>query len=209
MNKRLTAIRSILRDEFPEATTSLDYDSPFQLLVATILSAQCTDERVNIVTKELFAAYPDAQSMARADIDDIKRLIFSTGFYNNKAKNIQEMSRMLLDKFDGVIPNDIEILTKLPGVARKTANVVLGSAYGLAQGVVVDTHVQRISKRLGLTKEKSPDKIERDLMRILPKSDWIWFAHSLVLFGRSTCKAKKPLCATCPLNNICPSAFKC
>lgn len=208
MKKNLPIILDELKKKYPDVTTSLDYETPFQLLIATILSAQCTDERVNIVTKELFAKYPDAKTMAKAELADLKRIIFSTGFYNSKAKNILASSQMIIEKFNGTIPDTMDALTLLPGVARKTANCVLGSAFQKAEGVVVDTHVQRITRRLGLTKERTPEKIEQDLMKILPKSDWIWFSHTLVEFGRETCDARKPKCDQCPLQEVCPFAKK-
>ncbi len=206
MKKNVKFILTKLRLRYPDVTTSLDYDTPFQLLIATILSAQCTDDRVNIVTQELFADYPDAASMAKADIADIKRIIYSTGFYNNKAKNILATAQMIVANFDSKTPDTMNDLTNLPGVARKTANCVLGAAFQKAEGVVVDTHVHRITQRLGLSKENTPEKIEQDLMKLLPRSEWIRFSHSLVLFGREVCDARKPACDKCPLLEVCPSA---
>ena len=208
MKKNIDFIIEKLKTHYPEAKTSLDFATPFQLLIATILSAQCTDERVNIVTKDLFKKYPDAKSMANADIEDIKKLIYSTGFYNNKAKNIKATAEKIADKYSGETPDNMAELTDLPGVARKTANCVLGTAYNKPVGVVVDTHVQRISRRLGLTVANSPEKIEKDLMKIIPQNEWIWFSHCLVQFGRDVCNARKPKCTECPLQEICPSAKK-
>jgi endonuclease-3 len=178
------------------------------LLVATILSAQCTDKRVNIVTPALFAAYPTPRALADAKLDDIKQLIKSTGFYNNKAKSIQLSARMVCDVYQGKVPETMEELLKLPGVARKTANVVLGNWYHRNDGVVVDTHVKRLSGRLGLTKVDNPEQIERDLVAQFPQAEWTELSLRLIEHGRQICFARKPNCAGCPLQNICPSAFQ-
>lgn len=197
-------IISILKSTYPGARCSLDHQDPFQLLIATILSAQCTDARVNLVTPALFRKYPGPAEMAKAAPADLEKLIHSTGFYKNKALSIKEASKSIVGNFGGKVPRTMEELLTLRGVARKTANVVLGSAYGIASGVVVDTHVKRLAFRLGLTKETDPVKIEQDLMKALPKTAWIWFAHALVLHGRSVCDARKPLCGECPLEKRCP-----
>ncbi len=193
-----------LKKAYPEAYCSLDHQSPYELLMATILSAQCTDERVNQVTPALFKKYPDPARMAAAPLPDLERLVHSTGFYKNKALALKEASREITEKFNGKVPRTMDELLTLRGVARKTANVVLGSAYGIAAGVVVDTHVKRLAFRLGLSKHTDPGKIEQDLMKALPKEDWIWFAHALVLHGRAVCDARKPLCEKCPVEKLCP-----
>ena len=195
-----------LRREFPEARTALAHEDPFQLLVATILSAQCTDQRVNMVTPALFRKYPGPENFSRADIRDIEEMIRSTGFFHAKAKSIKGCCTALVRDHGGKVPRDIDELVKLPGVGRKTANVVLGSAFGIAAGVVVDTHVKRLAGRLGLTRQENPEKIEQDLVKIVPKADWIVFSHLLIWHGRKTCAARKPQCPACVLSDICPSA---
>jgi endonuclease-3 len=195
--RRLTAL-------YPDATCSLDYESPLQLLVATMLSAQCTDERVNNVTPALFARYPDAIALAGANLETLEALIKSTGFYRNKAKNIRGASQMILERFDGQVPQTMEALTQLPGVARKTANVVLAHGFGINAGVTVDTHVKRLSRRLGLTNEDNPVKVERALMPLLPQSDWENWSIRLIYHGRAVCKARKPNCGDCVLVDLCP-----
>ncbi|MFO8040354.1 MAG: endonuclease III [Sodalinema sp.] len=195
--RRLTAL-------YPDATCSLDYESPLQLLVATMLSAQCTDERVNNVTPALFARYPDAIALAGANLETLEALIKSTGFYRNKAKNIRGASQMILERFDGQVPQTMEALTQLPGVARKTANVVLAHGFGINAGVTVDTHVKRLSQRLGLTDEENPVKVERALMPLLPQSDWENWSIRLIYHGRAVCKARKPNCGDCVLVDLCP-----
>jgi endonuclease-3 len=197
-------IARCLAKHYPDAICSLDFRTPLELLVATILSAQCTDVRVNLVTKSLFAKYPTAAHYAQAKLPELERDIQSTGFYHNKAKSIQNCCRMLLERFDGQVPRDMDELVKLPGVGRKTANVVLGTAYGIAVGVVVDTHVTRISIRLGLTQEKNPEKIERDLMGQFAKKEWIALSHRLIQHGRRICVARRPKCDECPLLSLCP-----
>ncbi len=193
-----------LKKAYPEAYCSLDHGSPFELLMATILSAQCTDERVNMVTPALFRKYPGPAQMAAAPLPDLERLVHSTGFYKNKALSLKEASKAIMADFGGEVPRTMDELLTLRGVARKTANVMLGSAYGIAAGVVVDTHVKRVAFRLGLTRHTDPVKIERDLMKAVPKQDWIWFAHALVLHGRAVCDARKPLCEKCPALAFCP-----
>lgn len=203
--KDLAPFLSYLKELFPQAECALIFQTPFQLLVATILSAQCTDKQVNKVTPSLFEKYPDAESMAKAPIESIEELIHSTGFYKNKAKNIKAMSISLVEKFGGVVPDNMEDLTSLAGVGRKTANVVLGNAFHIP-GMVVDTHVKRITNRYGLTKNSDPEKIEQDLMKIIPRENWTEVSHQLVLFGRTVCDAKKPKCIECNVNNLCPSS---
>jgi endonuclease-3 len=195
-----------LKRLYPEAPCTLNYETPVQLLVATILSAQCTDERVNLVTPALFARFPDAPALAKADVEEIETLIRSTGFYRNKAKNIIGACRMIMAEFGGEVPKRMEELLKLPGVARKTANVVLAHAYDIHQGVTVDTHVKRLSQLLGLTEYTDPIRIERDLMRLLPQPEWENWSIRLVYHGRAICKARKPECYACTLADLCPSA---
>ena len=197
-------IAGILREHYPDAKCELDYQTPLQLLIATILSAQCTDDRVNLVTKSLFRKYPDAAAYANAPQKDLEREIQSTGFYHNKAKSIQSCCQSLLERYDGQVPHDIEKMIELPGIGRKTANVVLGTAFGIASGIVVDTHVTRVSQRLGLTQEKNPEKIEQDLLRQFPRKEWIAISNRMVHHGRYVCTARKPQCDTCPLGSICP-----
>jgi endonuclease-3 len=193
-----------LRRDYADVECALIHDTPFQLLVATVLSAQCTDERVNIVTKELFAKYPRAKDLAAVPVKEIEKLVQSTGFFRNKAKNIKALSERLTKEFDGEVPQDLDILVNLPGVGRKTANVVLGTAFGIPTGVVVDTHVGRISKRLGLTENTDAVKIERDLIELLPRKEWIDYSHRMIHHGRRVCKARKPLCEECGFKKICP-----
>jgi endonuclease-3 len=192
-----------LKRLYPDAVCSLDYETPVQLLVATILSAQCTDERVNKVTPELFRKYPDAPSLASADPDDIVALVRSTGFYRNKAKNIQAACRMIVTEFGGEVPRTMAEMVRLPGAARKTANVVLAHAYGLNAGVTVDTHVKRLCGRLGLTQHIDPIHIERDLMKLLPQPDWENWSIRLIYHGRAVCNARKPACDRCELSDLC------
>lgn len=205
-SKKLRAQEVLIRlkAEYPDATCSLDYESPVQLLVATILSAQCTDERVNKVTPHLFGKYPTAEDMAIADLNDLETLVRSTGFYRNKAKNIQGSCRMIVEEFDGGVPQTMPELLKLPGVARKTANVVLAHAFGINAGVTVDTHVKRLTHRLGLTEYTDPKRIERDLMQLLPQPDWENWSIRLIYHGRAVCSARKPECDRCFLADLCP-----
>ena len=200
-------ILTILKELYPDATCSLTYDSPVQLLVATILSAQCTDERVNKVTPELFARFPDAIALANADRETLETLIRSTGFYRNKAKNIQGACQKIVKDFNSKVPQTMEELLLLSGVARKTANVVLAHAFGIKAGVTVDTHVKRLSQRLGLTKATDPVKIEKDLMPLLPQKDWENFSIRIIYHGRQICKARKPNCQDCQLAFLCPSSL--
>ena len=205
MKTRKNIIIARLKIEFPQARTALEFSNPLQLLISTILSAQCTDVRVNIVTPVLFAKYRSAKEFADADRSELEAEIRSTGFYRMKAKHIMETCAALVVRFQGHVPKTMDELLSLPGVGRKTANCVLGGAYGIQSGIVVDTHVIRLANRLGLTKNDTPDKIEQDLMTLVPKSDWYRFSNLLILHGRKTCKARKPLCEKCVLANICPS----
>ena len=207
LQQNVISFRSYLKELFPAPECALEFNNSFQLLVATILSAQCTDKQVNKTTPALFAAYPDPLSMAKADIEDIEALIKSIGLYKGKAKNIRGAALAITENFGGEVPCTMEELVSLPGVGRKTANVVLGNAFGVP-GMVVDTHVKRISNRFGLTKNQDPEKIEADLMAIIPKNEWTDFSHRLVLFGRSICGARKPDCLNCGVSKICPSAVK-
>jgi endonuclease-3 len=206
--ERIKEIINILEKIYPEAKTALKFENPFQLLIATILSAQTTDERVNKVTSTLFKKFKKPEDFVNANLDEIMEEIKSINFYRNKAKNIKKLSEILVKEFNGKVPDKMEELIKLPGVARKTANVVLSQAYGKAEGIVVDTHVRRVSNRLGLTKNTDAEKIEKDLMKIIPEEKWIDFPFRLILFGRNICKAKNPDCKNCPLYKICPSKGK-
>ena len=193
-----------LRAAYPDATCALTHDSPLELLIATILSAQCTDTRVNLVTNDLFRKYRTASQFARMRLPTLERAIQSTGFFRNKAKNIKACCQQLAESYHGEVPQDMDALVQLPGVGRKTANVVLGTAYGLATGVVVDTHVSRLSQRLGLSSEKDPVKIEADLMELLPRKEWIDFSHRMIHHGRQVCSARKPRCDSCSMTKFCP-----
>jgi endonuclease-3 len=206
--ERVLKILELLDKEYPDAKTALHYTSPLEILIATILSAQCTDKRVNIVTKSLFKKYKTAQDYANADLAELEEDIRSTGFYRNKAKNIKNAGRMLVEKYNSHVPRTMEEILELPGVARKTANIVLSNAYGVIEGIAVDTHVRRLSKRLGLTENTDQNKIETDLMLIVPKSHWKRITNLLIFHGRNVCMARKPKCSICSLNKICPSAFK-
>jgi endonuclease-3 len=195
-----------LKAEFPDARTELDWNNPLELLVATMLSAQTTDVQVNRVTQTLFAKYRTAEDYAHADATELEEDIRPTGFYRNKARSLRNMADALVEEHGGEVPSTMQELVALPGVGRKTANVVLGNAFGVDEGIVVDTHVRRVSGRLGLTENKDPVKIEQDLMKVVPDEDWTVFSHLLILHGRRTCKARKPDCPNCVLNDICPSA---
>ncbi|HVX11406.1 MAG TPA: endonuclease III [Pirellulales bacterium] len=197
-------VAKLLAQTYPGAQCALNFGSPLELLIATILSAQCTDVRVNIVTKELFRKYRSAADYANADTKELEQDIKTTGFFRSKAKNIQGACRQLVDEYGGEVPKELDELVALPGVGRKTANVVLGTAFGIALGVVVDTHVRRLSQRLGLTTHKDPEKIERDLMAVLPPREWIDFSHRLIHHGRRICIARRPKCDECTLNKVCP-----
>jgi endonuclease-3 len=191
---------------YPEPRCALEHRNPYELLVATILSAQCTDARVNMVTPALFARYPEPAALAQAELADVEELIHSTGFFRAKAKNLVAMARKVVDQHGGEVPRDLEALTHLPGVGRKTGNVLLGTAFGIASGVVVDTHVKRLSFRLGLTASRDPVVIERDLMKIVPRKHWVDLSHRLIMHGRRTCLAIRPRCHECALESICPKA---
>ena len=204
----VTETISRLKSAYPDARTELAWTNPLELLVATILSAQTTDVRVNGVTPDLFAKYPAAADYAEADPADVEEDIRPTGFFRNKARSLQGMARALVQDHGGQVPRTMDELVALPGVGRKTANVVLGNAFAIDEGVVVDTHVRRLSNRLGFTTHKDPEKVERDLMQTVPKEDWTVFSHLLILHGRSTCKSRKPDCENCILNDLCPSAFQ-
>jgi endonuclease III len=195
-----------LKSEFPDARTELDWRNPLELLVATMLSAQTTDVQVNRVTQSLFSKYRTAEDYAESSPGELEEDIRPTGFYRNKARSLRNMASALVQEHDGEVPRTMQELVALPGVGRKTANVVLGNAFGVDEGIVVDTHVRRVSGRLGLTENRDPEKIERDLMQAVPKRDWTVFSHLLILHGRRTCKARKPDCPNCVLNDICPSA---
>jgi endonuclease-3 len=205
---RITRILQGLDYAYPDAQCALLHSDPLELLIATILSAQCTDERVNRVTRDLFRKYHTPDDYIRTKREVLEADIRSTGFYRNKAKSIQGACKTILDKFNGTVPDAMEKLLQLPGVARKTANVVLGVAFGKADGIVVDTHVFRVSRRLDLTTSDTPESIERDLMQVIPRNRWISFSHQMIIHGRTTCKARKPLCPVCPVENICYSKEK-
>ena len=205
--ERVPKILDLLEQVHPDAEIALRYDNPLELLVATILSAQCTDEKVNDVTVSLFEKYRTAEDYAKADLEMLEKDIKPTGFYCKKAVRLKETCRMLVERFDSEVPKTMEELTSLPGVARKTANIVLSNAYGVIEGIAVDTHVMRLVKRLGLIESKTRDKIEKDLMEIVPKEKWPRFTDLLIFHGRRICDAKKPKCKKCALNQICPSAF--
>ena len=204
--QRALEVLTLLKQLYPDATCSLNYQTPVQLLVATILSAQCTDERVNKVTPALFSQFPDAHALASAELTEIETLVKSTGFYRNKAKNIQATCRKIMTDFGGEVPKTMEELTSLSGVARKTANVVMAHAFGINAGVTVDTHVKRLSNRLGFTKHNDPRKIEQDLMKLLPQVDWENWSIRLIYHGRAVCNARNPACDRCELAGLCPSA---
>jgi endonuclease-3 len=204
--KALKVIK-LLEKEHPDAKIALHYTNPLELLIATILSAQCTDTRVNIVTESLFKKYRTVKDYAEADLEELEQDIRSTGFYRNKARNIKKCCQMLVDEFDSQVPGTMEEMLQLPGVARKTANIVLSHAFGIVEGIAVDTHVRRVAKRLGLTENEDADKIEQDLMKIIPKRLWMRISDLLIFHGRRICVAKHPKCGVCMLNKICPSAF--
>ena len=204
---RVLKIVELLEKEHPDAKIALKYTSPLELLVATILSAQCTDRRVKIVTRDLFKKYRRAEDYANADLEEFEEDIRPTGFYRNKARNIKKCCQILVDKFNSQVPKTMEEMIELPGVARKTANIVLSNAYGAIEGIAVDTHVRRLARRLGLSEHENPSKIEGDLMKIVPKIHWKRITDLLIFHGRRICVARKPKCGTCVLNKLCPSAF--
>jgi len=206
--ERSQEILTLLRKQYPDAKgTALNFSNALELLVATILAAQCTDEKVNQVTRVLFRKYRTPKDYAEASLDELREIVKPTGFYRNKSKFIKAAAKKLVEDFDSEIPHSIEQMTKLPGVARKTANIVLSNACGVIEGVAVDTHVMRLSKRLGLTEQKNRDKIERDLMSLFPKEQWFQLANLLIAHGRSVCTARRPKCGVCVIDDLCPSAF--
>jgi len=203
VRQRAKQIAAGLAKLYPDAKCALDHENPLQLLIATILSAQCTDVRVNMVTPALFARYPDAAAFANADVGELETAIQSTGFFRNKAKNIMACCKLIVEKHGGKVPGTMAELVVLPGVGRKTANVILGNAFD-TPGVTVDTHVQRLSRRMGLTKEEDPVKIEHDLMELFPEKEWTMFSHRMIFHGRQVCYARRPRCEECTLNKVCP-----
>ena len=206
--EQIRAITAELWRLYPDAKCSLDFSNPLELLVATQLSAQCTDERVNLVTHDLFQKYRSAEDYATVSQEELEQDIRSTGFYRNKAKNIRAACQLLLTNYNGEVPRTMADLLKLPGVARKTANVVLGNAFGIIEGFVVDTHIGRLARRFGWTNNEDPVKVEQDLMRLVPRQDWLDLSHLLIFHGRAICQARKPLCERCSLSKLCPSAFR-
>ena len=207
LKARTRKIIALLKKAYPDAKCSLNHSNAFELLIATILSAQCTDARVNIVTQDLFRKYRKPEDYLKVSEKELQRDIRTTGFFRNKTKSIQGTAKVLTAEYGGKVPETIEELLELPGVARKTANVVMGNAFGIASGVVVDTHVTRLSHRLGLSAEKTADKIETDLISLVPKKDWVIFSHLLIAHGRAICKARNPLCDQCVIEKHCPSSF--
>jgi endonuclease-3 len=207
-NRRIRSLQSALKKAYPRAVCALDFSTPFELLIATILAAQCTDKRVNKVTPVLFRKYPTVAHFARASLPELEKDIRSTGFFRQKARWVHQTSQRLLDRFHGKVPRTMEELLTLSGVARKTANVVLGTSLGINSGIVVDTHVKRLSGRMGFSKEEDPVKIEQDLMAVVPKKDWIWFGHAMTTHGREFCVARNPRCPLCPLRKWCPYPSK-
>jgi endonuclease-3 len=207
LKQRVRKIIRFLKRAYPDAKCSLNHANAFELLIATILSAQCTDARVNIVTQDLFRKYRKPEDYLKVSAKELERDIRTTGFFRNKTKSIQGTARVLTEQYGGKVPDTIEELLELPGVARKTANVVLGNAFGISSGVVVDTHVTRLSHRLGLSTQKTAEKIEQDLIAIVPKKDWVMFPHLMIAHGRAICKARNPLCAECVVENLCPSSY--
>jgi len=206
--RRIKPVIRLLRKHYPQARTALEFADPLQILVATILAAQCTDERVNTITPGLFRKYPDAAALARADRTELEGIIRPTGFFRNKARHIIGAAQKIVADYGGVVPDSMERLVALPGVARKTANIVLSAGYGKAEGIAVDTHAGRLSRRLGLSREEDPVKVERDLMALVPKDDWLDLNVLLVEHGRALCQARKPDCPGCFLKRLCPSAVK-
>jgi len=204
--ERIKEIRNLLKKEYPNPTVALNFSNPLEMLIATILSAQATDVKVNEVTKDLFKKYKTASDYAEADRTELENDIRPTGFYHNKAKYLQEACKLIVEEFDGNVPETMEELISLPGVARKTANIVISNAFGKIEGIAVDTHVKRLSQRLGFTNNKNPDKIEKDLMEIIPKKDWFKFTYMLIDHGRKICHAKKPEHDKCVVRELCPSA---
>jgi len=204
---RINRILNILSKAYPDAKIALHFSNPLEMLVSTILSAQCTDERVNLVTKDLFKKYKTPEDYAKSEINELEAMIRSTGFYRSKAKNIRNACQIIVEKFDSKVPRTMNELTSLPGIGRKTANIILSNSYGVIEGIAVDTHVARVSKRLELTNAKEPDKIEQDLMKLIKKESWVSFTYQMIEHGRKICNARKPLCNQCLLKRLCPSAF--
>ena len=207
MKSKIKKILTLLKKDYSKVKCALNYKNPLELLIATILSAQCTDERVNIVTEKLFKKYKNVKDYANADIREFEKDIYSTGFYRNKAKNIISTCQIIDKQYKGKVPDDFDKLLELPGVARKTANCVMGNAFNVPSGVVVDTHVLRITQKLGLTTNTDPNKIEQDLIKIIPKNEWIMFSHRLIWHGRKICIARRPKCEICSLRKLCPSSI--
>jgi endonuclease-3 len=207
LKERVKQIIRLLKRAYPDAKCSLNHSNSFELLIATILSAQCTDERVNIVTADLFRKYRRPEDYLKVSEKELQKDIRTTGFFRNKTKAIQGTAKVLTEQYGGEVPDTMEELLELPGVARKTANVVLGNAFGVKSGIVVDTHVTRLSHRLGLTEQKAAEKIERDLVELVPKKDWVIFSHLLIYHGRRVCKARNPACAECVIEKLCPSSY--
>jgi endonuclease-3 len=205
--ERVEEVLRRLREKYPEPRTALHFETPLELFVATVLSAQCTDERVNRVTRDLFRRYRTPEEYAGAEEGELEEAIRPTGFFRQKARNLRKACRVMVEEFDSRVPRTMEEMLRLPGVARKTANVVLSNAYGVVEGIAVDTHVKRVSRRLGLTEETDPEKIERDLMELLSREVWADFSHLLIFHGRETCTSRRPRCGGCVLNDLCPSAF--
>ncbi len=204
--KGATAIKQIrkrLKKAYPNATTELNWSTPFELLIATVLSAQTTDKKVNEVTPKLFGKYPDAFALAKAKLTEVESIVRPLGYFRQKARTIVNIAKKLVEQYEGEVPKSMDELLQLPGVGRKTASIVLGTAFGIQEGIAVDTHVQRVAQRLGLTKNKQSEKIEQDLMALVPRKEWSWFGHALTLHGRYVCTAKKPQCSTCVLENYC------
>jgi endonuclease-3 len=204
--ERLAEVVRRLREEYPEPKTALEHHNPYELLVATILSAQCTDERVNMVTPDFFERYPEPEDLAGARPEEVEDLIHSTGFFRQKTKSLLGMANAVVDRHDGRIPDTMKALVKLPGVGRKTANVVLGNAFGKDEGIVVDTHVKRLAGRLGFTTETDPQRVEQDLMALTPRDDWTDISHLLIFHGRQVCNARRPHCEACGVSDLCPSS---
>ncbi len=205
--RRINRILSILSKAYPNAKVALHFSNPLEMLVSTILSAQCTDERVNLVTKDLFKKYKTPENYAKSEINELEAMIRSTGFYRSKTKNIRNACQIIVEKFDSKVPRTMNELTSLPGIGRKTANIILSNSYGVIEGIAVDTHVVRVSKKLGLTNAKEPDKIEQDLMKLIKKELWVSFAYQMIEHGRQICNARNPLCNQCLLKRLCPSAL--
>lgn len=204
---RINRILNILSKAYPNAKVALHFSNPLEMLVSTILSAQCTDERVNLVTKDFFKKYKTPEDYAKSEINELEGIIRSTGFYRSKAKNIRNACQIIVEKFDSKVPRTMNELTSLPGIGRKTANIILSNSYGVIEGIAVDTHVARVSKRLGLTNAKEPDKIEQDLMKLIKKELWVSFTYQMIEHGRQICSARKPICNQCLLKRLCPSVL--